>query len=508
MPKVAHTKRRAGLWLVALAALPALAGAALLTSRALEPSASTQGQAPAPLGAPPAIYARQICSFSNADAAAAYVQGADGGQSVTVGGRTWWLFGDTLFLAESGKQIEQNAIAWSDTVSPDGCPKLNYYTRNGIAVPFLPKDGSLTDWPSGAWPVDDHTFDFYTAYVYGSGPYAYWIGEVGLAQLDTNTMQTTVLSRKLWDGQHSAGDQVIGVAPVEIGGDGLLRLVLQTKPPGSADAALPSNILARVPPAQIADASAYEYWDGATWTPSIAKTKPLWDIAAPDDPVQKLAAFENGASFAWNSALKKYVAVVNATYASVGARTADRLEGPWSDPQPWLDCLTFAQVRVPTCYSPQQHAELATNGGASIFVTVSSIEPYATAAFEIRLGAEIREWRGPHDATAYAPDTPGSGWSDQGVAFYASTTPIEGFAAVYHWQRASGSRYAVASPGAGFERGDIAFYAPASPAVVGSSVKYRPVFGWQKGVSELLSPKSSGLEQYGYTRGEPAFYAP
>lgn len=508
LAKVAHTRRRAGPWLIGLAALPAVAGAVLLAARALQPSASTGGQALTPAAAPPAIYARQVCSLSNADAKAAYIQGADGGQTVVVGGRTWWLFGDTLFLAESGKQIEQNAIAWSETSGPDGCPKLTYYTRGGIAIPFLPKDGSLTAWPSGAWPVDGHSFDFYTAYVYGSGPYAYWIGEVGLARLDTDTMQTTVLARKLWDGQRAAGNQVIGATPVDTGSDGLLRVVIQTKPPGAADAAPVRNVLARVAPARIAEASAYEYWDGASWTPALSRAKPLWDVATPADPVQKLAAFENGASIAWNPSLNKYVAVINATFASVGARTADRLEGPWSEPQPWLDCLTFAQVRVPACYSPQQHAELARDGGGFIFVTVSSIEPYATAAFEIRPGVAVHEWRGPRDAIAYAPAAPGKGWSDQGVAFYASTNPLGGFVPVYVWRRAGLSRYATASPGADFDRGELAFYVPPAPSVSGSLATYRPVFDWRKGDAQLLSPKGSGLEQYGYTRGEPAFYAP
>ena len=227
-----------------------------------------------------------------------------------------------------------------------------------------------------------------------------------------------------------------------------------------------------------------------------------------DDPVRKLANFENGASIAWNKSLHKYVALVNTSFASVGARTADRLEGPWSDAQPWLDCTTFAQVRVPTCYSPLQHASLATDDGGGMFVTASSIEPYSTTAFEVRPGAAIHEWRGPEHAVAYAEASPGGGWSDQGVAFYASATPIEGFESVYSWQRGDVSRLAAASPGDGFTRGDVAFYAPPAPSVAGSSVTYRPVFVWCNGDEELLSPKSSGLEQYGYTRGEAAFYAP
>ena len=269
-------------------------------------------------------------------------------------------------------------------------------------MPFLPKDGSLTAWPSGAWPSSDHSFDFYTAYVYGSGPYAYWIGEVGLARFDTNTMQTTILARKLWDGQRAAGNQVIGAMPIEVADDGLLRLALQTKAPGTEriDGGTRSA-RARRAGARWPTLTAYEYWDGAAWTASLATAQPLWDVANPADPVQKLAAFENGASIAWNEALHKYVALMNTSFSAVGARTADRLEGPWSDAEPWLDCLTFAQVRIPTCYSPFQQAAFGDSGGR-IFTTVSSLEPYATAAFELRPGVAIHEWRGAKNAITYA----------------------------------------------------------------------------------------------------------
>ncbi len=79
---------------------------------------------------------------------------------------------------------------------------------------------------------------------------------------------------------------------------------------------------------------------------------------------------------------------------------------------------------------------------------------------------------------------------------------------IYRWQLGGDSRYAAASPGDGFARGDVAFYAPNARSVAGSSLTYRPVFDWHNGTSHLLSPKGAGLEQYGYTRGEPAFYAP
>jgi Domain of unknown function (DUF4185) len=437
---VTSRTRRTGWLILVLAAIPALAGGALLVVRAMQSASGTASPALASETAPPAIYARQICSLSNDDARAALVQGADGGESLLVGGRIWWLFGDTLFLAASGKQIEQNSIAWSDARDAAGCPKLNYYTRDGIAVPFLPKDGSLTVWPSGAWTVDDHTLDFYTVYVYGSGPYDYTIGELGLARLDTSTMEVRVLARTLWRAD-GPGGRIIGAMPVEAGDDGMLRVVLETQDTSSV-----REVLARVAPEKMAEAGAYEYWDGGGWSASFGSARPLWEAPDPADPVQQLTSFENGASIAWNEALHTYVAFVNTGFSSVGARTADRLEGPWSEPTPWLDCTTFAQTRVPTCYSPQQHAELAADGGAALFVTVSSIEPYATAAFELRPGLAFREWLAKGGDVAYAVNQPGREWSDQGIAFYESATPLPGFDTIYRWQNGATSQYAASAP--------------------------------------------------------------
>ena len=242
---------------------------------------------------------------------------------------------------------------------------------------------------------------------------------------------------------------------------------------------------------------------------SVAGTaaQPLWDVPEPADPVEKLAAFENGASIAWNEALHKYVALVNTSFAPIGARTADRLEGPWSDAQPWLDCLTFAQMRVPDVLQPVAARRAGrTTAAAASSSTVSSLEPYATAAFELRPGVAIHEWRGAQDAVAYAAASPGSGWSDQGIAFYASATPSTASPPIYRWQRGDESRYAAASPGDGFERGEWrSTRRLRRRRIVGDvSAGVRLAQGH---VAPAVA-EGAGLEQYGYTRGEPAFYAP
>ena len=487
--------------ILAIAAVPAIAGAVLLAAQALRPAATTGGAPLADEAAPAVVYARSLCSFSNDDAHAALVQGADGGDSIVVGDKTWWLFGDTLFEAASGKQIEQNSIAWSDRLRPDGCPQLNYYAPNGIALPFLPKGGSLTVWPTGAWPTDDHSFDFFTAYVYGSGPYGYSIREVGLAHLDTSTMQTSILVRKLWDDTSGFPAQVIGTQPIDLDAAGRLRIVLQT--------AASTKLLARARPDALADPKAYEYWDGHTWSASPASAAALWEQPQSDDPVQKLASFENGASVAWNDALQKYVALINVGFSTIGARTADRLEGPWSDATPWLDCLGFAEPRVPTCYSPLQHASLAKDGGRTILATLTRMATYDVVAYELRLGDAIHEYAGDGGEVVYAGGSARAGRADKGIAFYASDAPLPGFAPVYRWVDGKESQYAIASPGEGFARNDgVAFYVAPSAHVAGSATAYRPVYDWRKGALHLLSLQAQGLDQYGYARGAVMFYAP
>ena len=486
---------------IAVAAALALGGFVLLLRQATGPSASA-GPSPAPADAPlpAAIYSRVVCSFSNGDSRAALVQGADGGSSLVVGGRAYWLFGDTLLLPQSGKQIEQNSIAWSDGADTAGCPKLTYYTRDGAAAPFIEKDGSLTVWPSGAWPDGDGSFDFYTVYIYGSGPYAYWLGEVGVARLDVRSMRVTPLARKLWDSTSGFRSQVIGAQPVEVAGDGLLRVMLET-----LDHA---ELLARVPPGEIQSPGAYEYWDGGGWSHAPADAAPLWAPPHSDDPVQRLASFENGASVAWNQPLGRYVATVNTGFSLIGVRTAERLEGPWSKPQAWVDCLTFAEAAVPTCYSPLQHPELSSDGGRRIFVTLTRMQRYDVVGVEITLGTAVHEYRGADGTVAYAASAPGDGWQDQGIAFQASDAALPGFVPVYRWQRGPETRYAPDAAAGDFERGGVVFYAAPGVSVAGSATHYRPVYDWSNGTSHLLSTRSSGLEREGYVRGEAVFYAP
>jgi hypothetical protein len=445
-----------------------------------------------------AIAASVLCTLSNEDAMRSLVTGADGGSSVMMGNTTWWLFGDTIFHAESGKQIEPNSVASSTEARPDGCPRLEYVSTNGIAVPFIEKDGALTVWPTAAWPKDDDSFYFYTAYVYGSGPYSYSVNDIGLGAFNTTTREVTILARRLWDAESGFASRVLHVQPVELDAEGQLRLVLHTE--------TTAKLLARAELARLDDPTAYEYWDGRAWSDSAAEATALWQVEAAASDVAKLVQFENGASISWNDYLNKYVALVNVGFDSVGARTADQIEGPWSEPVAWLNCLAFARPRVPACYSPQQHPAYNGDDGKTIHATISAIEPYETQFVEITLGRPVHEYT-LDSAVRYSVE-PLEGWKDEGVAFYASNTEHDDFATVYAWERGDEVRYAATSPGDGFAQKEPAFYAPSTAASPDRLINYRPVYDWANGRSHILSPLETGLEEHGYKRRSVMFYTP
>jgi hypothetical protein len=479
--------------------VPAIAGAFLLAMR--DPST------PAPAAAPPAaspaiepapiVNARFVCSFANDDAASAYVDGADGGQSVVVDGRTYWLFGDTLFAGASGKQIEANTIASSATVDAAGCPELTYHAQSGVAVPFLQKDGSLTVWPSGAVANDDGTFDVFTVYVYGSGPYAYWIGEVGLARVDPSNMSVQTRARTLFNAESGFRSQIIAAQPVDEDADHRLRVILQAQDG--------EKLLARTPRASIDDASAYEYWTGAAWSDDPAAATPLWPVTAPADPIAKLASFEGSVSVTWSDAFHSYVALTNAGSAAIGARFADRLEGPWSDVVPWIDCSAIAEPRVPVCYAPTLHPQLSRDG--SLFVTFTRFGEYDVVAYELTPGLPVHEFR-VDGHVIYAFAAPGAEVQGIGVAFHASPIPAPGLDAIYVWRRGDELAFAATSPGDGFVQGATAFYVSLHAPLDASPVELRPVYAWSDGATHMLSTMDAGLERYGFTRGDIAFYTP
>lgn len=130
--------------------------------------------------------------------------------------------------------------------------------------------------------------------------------------------------------------------------------------------------LRRAPRDEIGDASAYEYWTGEKWSSEAAAAVALWPVARPANAIEKLAAFEGGAHVTWSEHLGMYLAITNAGQDAVGIRTAQTLEGPWSELVPWLDCTKIVEPRVPYCYTPALHPQLSTGDGRFL-VTLDAV---------------------------------------------------------------------------------------------------------------------------------------
>jgi hypothetical protein len=115
-----------------------------------------------------------------------------------------------------------------------------------------------------------------------------------------------------------------------------------------------------------------------------------------------------------------------------------RSRKPWSDAVRWFDCRPLVQDRYPFCYTAQLHPQL-TRDPATIYMTVASSLPYDVALLELHMAAPVHEWRDAGGALRYAFASPGDGYEDRGVAFYASSKPAPGLSPVYG--RGSGSSW-------------------------------------------------------------------
>jgi hypothetical protein len=128
--------------------------------------------------------------------------------------------------------------------------------------------------------------------------------------------------------------------------------------------------LARVGPAQVQNLSAWTYYTAnGTWSPQIADAASVF-------------TGDSILSVAWNSYLKRYVAVYSAVFSqNVMMRTAPNPQGPWSDEIVAFPALQPASGNV---YDAHAHSEYDVNGGQIFFVSYSRSTPSPFSS-EVRL---------------------------------------------------------------------------------------------------------------------------
>lgn len=138
--------------------------------------------------------------------------------------------------------------------------------------------------------------------------------------------------------------------------------------------------LARTTKELVEDLSSYEYLiespthehpdRGVRWSSTFERTAPMFD------------SVPNEMSAAYNPHLRKFLAIHSYHRENkIVIRTADRLTGPWSEPE-----LIYRPERVGNqdlIYAAKEHPELASDGGRRIYVTFVNSATYVPQLIEV-----------------------------------------------------------------------------------------------------------------------------
>jgi hypothetical protein len=299
----------------------------------------------------------------------------DGGESTLVGGRVLWVFGDTLFPTPSvdGGHLRTNSWAWSSPAQPADLDTP--VDANGTPTQVVPFDDLEAAYNDLSGRSDDRV--------------ALWPASV-LGQEDGSAL---VFFREVLVAPGQLHFRVLGtgIATVRPGAQVGARdgnLLFNSPEPAFSSGAVRRNgfvylygchrvdrqgfgcDVARVPDADTRDRAAYEFWDGAAWSPDVRRA-----AVALEGP-------SGGPSVSWNPWLGSYLAVYSQPISNrVLMRTAPQPEGPWSSP---VLAFTGETPSGQTAdYAAFEHPELATDDGRTVVVTY--FHPLGPFRGEIRM---------------------------------------------------------------------------------------------------------------------------
>lgn len=310
----------------------------------------------------------------------AAIQGRDGGSSGLAFGRSVWAYGDTVLDVPDarGEQWHTNSAATAEVVAW----KAGFETtRDAAGVPdyFIARTDEEIAWDNA------HAADPCEAAPCGSR-WAIWPGP----PLFDAASQRAWIFYGLYNDHNPSG---IGVAVwrgldqrperVRVGDSWLL---FTRDEPEYINAPIVRDghlyafgcvlkgwdrpcTLGRAPIAQVAERAAWRFFDGEVWVEDFRRARTLFD----GHPIM---------SVGWNAHLERFVLITSPPFErGVFARTATRLEGPWSDPK-----LLFETPDKPA-YDAIHHPELEEEGGRVQYISYS--RPTGRGWF----GAEHAIWR-------------------------------------------------------------------------------------------------------------------
>ncbi len=299
----------------------------------------------------------------------------DGGESALVVGRILWVFGDTLFTAPAsdGTHLRSNSWAWSEPSHPERLDDV--VERDGTPVQVVPFEeleaaynrlgGGSNDrvalWPASVLAQDGGSaLVFFREVLVAPGPLRFRVLGTGIGTVRPGATTAVRDDDLLF---HSP-DPAFSSGAVRTDGFVYLYGCHRTDRQGfGCD-------VARVSETAVHDRAAYEFWDGAGWSPRVRRAAVV------------LPGPSGGPSVSWNGWLGVYLAVYSQPLSNrVLMRTAPRPEGPWSAP---VVAFTGEPPGGTSAdYAAFEHPELSTDGGRSI--TISYFHPLGPFRGEIRL---------------------------------------------------------------------------------------------------------------------------
>jgi hypothetical protein len=278
----------------------------------------------------------------------------DGGQSVRLGDRLLWLYGDTLYPG-----CDPVCAANSAGVGRAKGPTVELGAE---FIPLTPQeraawhagDDRIAVWPEGAVRTGTGTVAVFFVRYRVTGPLSYEELGWGIATVTSGDRTATrVLEMPGQPYGH----------PVRAGGFVYAYGIARSGPMEF------SCRVARAPLAELTRPSSWRYWDGAAWS------------ADPTDAVFVLTGPSGGLSVSWNRYLGRYLATYNLALTNrVEIRTAPSPIGPWSAPS-----TLFTGIAPPAGmldYGAYEHPELARDAGRVI--TVTYYHPLAAWQGEVR----------------------------------------------------------------------------------------------------------------------------
>lgn len=294
------------------------------------------------------------------------IAGQDLGSMFRAHGKTWFVFGDTFgqrdegMTGGGGTQWRSNVLGYStDTDPANGITLDGYLTDETRAakeiIPSKKQDyDEMTTIPTYGFAANGAMYLAFMSVYHWGEPGEWETNYSGLARSTDEGKTWVVLDSPRWPGTSN----FIQVSVEHIGEDLYFWGVTHGRFGGVQ--------LMKVPQAQVEDAGAYRYYEGAD-----AQNNPLWTddmskaMTIVDSTVGELSVVHN-----------KYLDRWIMTYTHGGGNGAEIRESatPWG---PWGEAFQLVSPQaVPGLYAPYLSADLISNDGRTIYFTLSKWGPY------------------------------------------------------------------------------------------------------------------------------------